>query len=46
VCLDYTHVDADDIAIALAQQLAATTNYLPVPSDGAARAARVIAELI
>lgn len=45
-CLDYARTDADDIAAALAEELAAPVDYLPVPGDGAARAARLVAELI
>jgi pimeloyl-ACP methyl ester carboxylesterase/predicted glycosyltransferase len=45
-CLDYAQTDADDIAAALVEQLNATPDYLPVPSDGAARAARILAELL
>ncbi|HET6909551.1 MAG TPA: alpha/beta fold hydrolase, partial [Mycobacteriales bacterium] len=31
-CLDYTQTDADDIAAALVEQLAAPPDYLPVPT--------------
>jgi predicted glycosyltransferase len=46
VCLDYAQTDADDIASRLVEQLQSPTSYLPVPGDGAARAARLLAELI
>jgi pimeloyl-ACP methyl ester carboxylesterase/predicted glycosyltransferase len=45
-CLDYRETDADDIAAALVGQLAAPCDYLPVPADGAARAARLVADLL
>jgi predicted glycosyltransferase len=45
-CLDYTDTDADDIAAALVEQLATTPDYLPVPTDGAARASDLLAELL
>jgi pimeloyl-ACP methyl ester carboxylesterase/predicted glycosyltransferase len=45
-CLDYAQTDADDLAAALVDQLSRPTDYLPVPSDGAARAARLVAELL
>jgi pimeloyl-ACP methyl ester carboxylesterase/predicted glycosyltransferase len=45
-CLDYAAVDADDIAGALVEEMAATCDYLPVPSDGAAKAARLLADLL
>jgi UDP:flavonoid glycosyltransferase YjiC (YdhE family) len=44
--LDYASTDADDIAIALVEQLNATPDYLAVPSGGAARAAGLLAELL
>jgi pimeloyl-ACP methyl ester carboxylesterase/predicted glycosyltransferase len=46
MCLDYANVDADDIAVALSQQLTTAVDYLPVPTDGAARAAKILADLV
>jgi UDP:flavonoid glycosyltransferase YjiC (YdhE family) len=45
-CLDYAQTDADDIAAALADVLASSCDYLPVPDDGAARAAAMLEELL
>jgi pimeloyl-ACP methyl ester carboxylesterase/predicted glycosyltransferase len=45
-CLDYAQTDPDDIAAALVEQLNAPRDYLPVPSDGAARAAALVADLL
>jgi hypothetical protein len=45
-CLTYGDTDADDIAAALVEQLAASCEYLPVPDDGARRAAAMIAPLL
>ncbi|HET7312710.1 MAG TPA: alpha/beta fold hydrolase [Mycobacteriales bacterium] len=45
-CLDYAQTDADDIAAGLVEQLNSTCDYLPVPTDGAARAAAMLAELL
>jgi pimeloyl-ACP methyl ester carboxylesterase/predicted glycosyltransferase len=44
--LDYTATDADELATALVEQLNASPDYLPVPTDGAARAAGLLAELL
>ena len=44
--MDYSACDAEEIAIALTRRMAAPLDYLPVPSDGAQRAARLIAELL
>jgi pimeloyl-ACP methyl ester carboxylesterase/predicted glycosyltransferase len=45
--LDYELArDPDALAAAVAGQLAAPVDYLPVPSDGAQRAARLLAELL
>jgi len=44
--MDYAHAGPEDIAVAIAHELARTVDYLPVPSDGAATAARMLAELI
>jgi pimeloyl-ACP methyl ester carboxylesterase/predicted glycosyltransferase len=45
-CLDFATTDADDIATALVDELSSTSAYLPVPTDGARRAARLLAELL
>jgi hypothetical protein len=45
-CLDYAKTDADDIAAALVEELGKAPDYLPVASDGAARAARILADLL
>ena len=46
-CLDYEHAcDPDALAAAVAAQLAAPLDYLPVESDGAARAAALLADLL
>ena len=44
--IDYATAGAEEIAAALVDQLAAPVDYLPVPSDGAARAAALLAELL
>jgi hypothetical protein len=44
--MDYADSDSESIAIALAKQMASQSAYLPVPSDGAARAAALIADLL
>jgi hypothetical protein len=44
--LEVDHCDADALAAAAAQALAAPPGYLPVADDGAARAASLIAELL
>jgi hypothetical protein len=44
--MDYATTDADDIASAFVDALSSECNYLPVPSDGAAHAARLLADLI
>jgi pimeloyl-ACP methyl ester carboxylesterase/predicted glycosyltransferase len=45
-CLDYASTDADDIAAALVEQISSPGDYLPVPDDGARRAAGMIADLL
>ncbi|MFZ0160763.1 MAG: alpha/beta fold hydrolase [Kineosporiaceae bacterium] len=46
-CLDFESVrDPDALAAAVVAQLAAEVDYLPVETDGAARAARLIADLL
>jgi pimeloyl-ACP methyl ester carboxylesterase/predicted glycosyltransferase len=44
--LDYVRATPDTIATAITEELAAEADYLPVPSDGAARAAQMIADLL
>ena len=44
--LDYRTADAGTIADALVQQLGRTPSYVPVPTDGAARAAQLVVDLI
>ena len=46
-CLDYRQAgDPDVLAAAVATQLTARLDYLPVETDGAARAAAMLAELL
>jgi predicted glycosyltransferase len=45
-CMTFADSDPDTIADALADELARDLNYLPVPTDGASRAATLIAELL
>ena len=45
-CMDYRDATPQRIADALVEELARPTAYLPVPEDGARRAARLVAELI
>jgi pimeloyl-ACP methyl ester carboxylesterase len=44
--MDYAASDPDAIAAAIAAEIGRTVNYRPVETDGAARAARLIAELL
>ena len=44
--LDYATIDADGIAAAIAAEIGRTVDYRPVATDGAARAANRIAELL
>jgi pimeloyl-ACP methyl ester carboxylesterase/predicted glycosyltransferase len=44
--MDYESSDPDAIAAAIASEIGKPVSYLPVESDGAARAARAIAELL
>lgn len=44
--MDYDQSDPEDIATAMAAELARPIDYLPIETDGAARAARLISELI
>lgn len=45
-CLLYEELDADTLAKALIDELARPIDYLPVATDGAARAGEMLAELI
>jgi UDP:flavonoid glycosyltransferase YjiC (YdhE family) len=44
--MDYASSDPDAIAAAITAELGRTVDYRPVETDGAARAARLIAELL
>jgi hypothetical protein len=44
--MDYAAADPDTIAEALVEELAREVDYTPVPEDGAARAAQLLAELL
>jgi len=44
--MNYSDSDPESIATALTEQLATACDYLPVPADGAARAAGLIADLL
>ncbi|MEJ7705389.1 MAG: alpha/beta fold hydrolase [Geodermatophilaceae bacterium] len=44
--MDYRESDADSIATAIAAEIGRSTDYLPVETDGAARAAAMIAEVL
>jgi UDP:flavonoid glycosyltransferase YjiC (YdhE family) len=44
--MDYTSSDPDAIADAIATEIGRTVDYQPVETDGAARAATLIAELV
>ena len=45
-CMDFAETGPDDIAKALVDVLSTPVDYAPVATDGAARAARLIAELL
>ena len=45
-CLDYATAGPEVIAEALVQELARELDYVEVPQDGAARAARLLGELL
>ena len=45
-CLEYADADPDTLAAAIAAEIARPVSYRPVESDGAARAAAALAELI
>ena len=44
--MDYATTDPDTIAAAIAADIRRAVDYRPVETDGAARAARLIAELV
>ena len=44
--MEYATTDADDIAAAIVEEIGRVADYLPVSTDGAARAAALLAELI
>jgi predicted glycosyltransferase len=44
--MDYATADPDTIATALVEELTRDLDYVPVPSDGAAKAAQLVAELL
>jgi predicted glycosyltransferase len=44
--LDYADLDPDTLAAAIAEELGREVRYRPVPSDGAARTAAMLAELL
>ena len=44
--MDFGDSPPEAIAAAIAQEIDRDVDYLPVPTDGAARAARLIAELL
>jgi pimeloyl-ACP methyl ester carboxylesterase/predicted glycosyltransferase len=45
-CLDYEDTAPEALAVAMAEQIARPVRYRPVETDGAARAAAILAELI
>jgi pimeloyl-ACP methyl ester carboxylesterase/predicted glycosyltransferase len=45
-CMDFGTTSPDDIAAAIASEIGRKVNYLPVATDGAARAAALIANLL
>jgi pimeloyl-ACP methyl ester carboxylesterase/predicted glycosyltransferase len=44
--MDYSRTDPDQIAAAIVEEISRPVDYLPVATDGAARAAALIAELL
>jgi hypothetical protein len=44
--MDFEHDGPDEIAAAITEEIGKRVDYLPVESDGAARAAAVIAPLL
>ena len=45
-CMDYATASPDDIAAAIASEIGRQVDYLPVATDGAARAASMLADLL
>jgi pimeloyl-ACP methyl ester carboxylesterase/predicted glycosyltransferase len=45
-CMDYATTSAADIAVAIADEIGRDVDYRPVATDGAARAAAMLAELL
>ena len=45
-CMDFATAQPADIAVAIAAEIGRSVDYLPVASDGAARAASMIADLL
>jgi pimeloyl-ACP methyl ester carboxylesterase/predicted glycosyltransferase len=45
-CLDYTETGPDNLAVAMAEEISRPVRYRPVETDGAARAAACLADLI
>jgi predicted glycosyltransferase len=45
-CLDYADTEPGALAAAMAEEMARPVSYLPVETDGAARAAACLAELL
>ena len=45
-CLDYDDTAPEQLAHAMAGELGRSVDYLPVPSDGARRAAERIADML
>jgi pimeloyl-ACP methyl ester carboxylesterase/predicted glycosyltransferase len=44
--MDYRQTDPDQLAAAIVEEIASPADYLPVPAEGAARAAALIADLL
>ena len=45
-CMDFERETAETIAVAIAETIGQSVDYRPVEADGAARAARLIAQLL
>jgi pimeloyl-ACP methyl ester carboxylesterase/predicted glycosyltransferase len=45
-CLPYDQLDPDTLTVAIAEELERTVDYRPVATDGAARAASLLADLV
>lgn len=45
-CMPYDELEPDALAVAIAEEIGRTVDYLPVESDGARRAAAMLAELV